>query len=73
MVRVQVGEVRVDTDLQLTPRQLHRLLEKATTVALMLQATQVEADDESKPPVSLGFTTEIAEPIEPDLSEYFEE
>lgn len=72
MVRVQVGEVRVDTDLQLSPRQLHRLLEKATTVALMLQATQVE-EEETKPNVSLGFTTEIADPIEPDLSEYFEE
>jgi hypothetical protein len=30
-------------------------------------------EEETKPTVSLGFTTEIAEVLEPDFSEYFEE
>lgn len=71
MVRIQVGEVRIDTDQPVTIRQLHHLIGKAATIALMLNTDQVE--EEAKPTVSLGFTTEIAEIMEPDLSEYFEE
>lgn len=71
MVRIQVGEVRIDTDQPVTIRQLHTLIGKAATIALMLNPEQVE--EETRPTVSLGFTTEIAEVVEPDLSEYFEE
>lgn len=71
MVRIQVGEVRIDTDQPVTIRQLHTLIGKAATIALMLNPDQVE--EEARPIVSLGFTTEIAEVAEPDLSEYFEE
>jgi len=71
VVRIQVGEVRIETDQPITARQLHALLGKATTIALMLNPEAEE--EETKPTVSLGFTTEIAEVLEPDFSEYFEE
>lgn len=60
----------IRTDQDLTPRQLHALLGKATTVALLLQAP---GEDSERPLVTLGFTSEIATNEEPDLSEYFEE
>lgn len=43
------------------------------SVAMALAEPEPEEPEEVKPPVALGFTTEIATPIEPDLSEYFEE
>jgi len=73
MLKIQVGEVVIQCDGPITSRQLHALLGKAATVALMLNAADTPEDEETKPPVSLGFTTEIADPIEVDLSEYFEE
>ena len=60
----------IRTDQDLTPRQLHALLGKATTVALLLQAP---AEEPERPLVTLGFTSELATVAEPDLSEYFEE
>jgi hypothetical protein len=39
----------------------------------MAMNEEPEVEEEARPAVSLGFTTEIATPIEPDLSEYFEE
>jgi hypothetical protein len=62
--------VVIKTDQDLTPRQLHALIGKATTVALLLQVPTEEAE---RPLVSLGFTSELAMIEEPDLSEYFEE
>jgi hypothetical protein len=70
VVRIQIGEVVIKTDQDLTPRQLHALIGKATTVALLIQAPTEEAE---RPLVSLGFTSELAIVEEPDLSEYFEE
>lgn len=62
----------IESDQPLTTRQLHSLLGKATTIYLLMNQETVE-DEETKPTVSLGFTTEIAETVEVDLSEFFEE
>lgn len=72
MVRIQIGEVVIESDQPLTTRQLHSLLGKATTIYLLMNQETVE-EEENKPVVSLGFTTEIAETLEVDLGEYFEE
>ena len=62
----------IESDQPLTTRQLHSLLGKATTIYLLMNQETVE-DEETKPTVTLGFTTEIAETVEVDLSEFFEE
>ena len=62
----------IESDQPLTTRQLHSLLGKATTIYLLMNQETVE-DEETKATVSLGFTTEIAETVDVDLSEYFEE
>lgn len=62
----------IESDQALTTRQLHSLLGKATTIYLLINQETVE-EEENKPVVSLGFTTEIAETLEIDLGEYFEE
>lgn len=42
-------------------------------VAMRDEGAEEEPEEDNRPTVSLGFTTEIAPPIEIDLSEYFEE
>ena len=71
MMRLVVGQVEVRYDGDITLRQLRSLMREATGLALMLGG-EAEAE-EPKPAVALGFTTEIAPLIEPDLSEFFEE
>lgn len=72
MVKITVGEVSVEYDGTISLRSLRCLL---VTVASVAAAAQVgaEADDEKQPTVSLGFTTEIGKPEEPDLDWYFED
>lgn len=71
MVKITVGEVTVEFDGELTLRAIRRLL---VDVAAVAQAITPEVEDEEpKTPISLGFTTEIGKPEEPDLSWYFEE
>lgn len=71
--RITVGEVDIRTDLELTPRQLRRLLMDAAGVAAALAPTP----EEPEPRPALGFTAHLD--LDPernlgeDLSEWFEE
>lgn len=71
MMRIVVGQVEIRYDGAVSLTQLRNLLREATGLALMIGG-EAEAE-EPKPAVALGFTTEIAPLIEPDLSEFFEE
>lgn len=72
--RITVGEVDIRTDLELTPRQLRRLLMDAAGVAAALTPA---TPDEPEPRPALGFTAHLElDPernIPEDLSEWFEE
>ena len=68
---ITVGEVTVKYDGDLSLRALRRLLFDVAAIASTVDSTPVEEDPKS--PISLGFTTEIGKPEEPDLSWYFEE
>lgn len=72
MVKITVGEVTVEYDGPISLRSMRSLL---LTVAGVAAAVTVEVDteEEKHPPVSLGFTTEIGKPEEPDLDWYFED
>ena len=71
--RITVGDVEIRTDLELTPRQLRRLLMDAAGIAAALQPTVEEPD----PKPAIGFTAHLD--LDPernlgeDLSEWFEE
>ena len=73
MVRIKIGAIEVEYDLVLQPKELRAMVKYLASVAMALAEPEPEEPEEVKPPVALGFTTEIATPIEPDLSEYFEE
>lgn len=70
--RITVGDVHVRTDLDLSVRQLRRLLFDAAGIAATLAETSVE-----EPRAALGFTAHLdLDPernIGEDLSEWFEE
>ena len=72
MVKITVGEVTVEYDGPISLRSLRSLL---LTIAGVSAAVTVEVDqeDEKSAPVSLGFTTEIGKPEEPDNDWYFED
>lgn len=72
MLIVKLGAVHVETDLVLQPREIRTLVRFLASIAVAI-TEETETEEEPKPAVSLGFTTEIASPIETDLSEYFEE
>jgi hypothetical protein len=72
MVKITVGEVTVEYDGQLSVRALRRLLIEVAGVAAAV-TVEVEAEEEKGAPVSLGFTTEIGKPEEPDNDWYFED
>lgn len=71
MVKITVGDVTVEYDGTISLRSMRRLLLEVAGVAAAL--TPEAEEEEAKPAVSLGFTTEIGKPDEPDLSWYFEE
>jgi hypothetical protein len=73
MTRIVVGQVEVRYDGDLSLRQLRSLLREVAGVALTVGLATDDEPEEAKPAITLGFTTEIAEPVEPDLSEYFED
>lgn len=74
MNRITVGQVEVRYDGTLSVRQLRSLLREVAGVAVTIGLTEeAETETEPKPAVALGFTTELATPVEPDLSEYFED
>lgn len=71
-----VGGVEVhSTGLAFTVRELRALVKYTAGVALALEESgQVPAEPEPRPfGFRLGADTELAEIVEPDLSEYFEE
>ena len=72
MVKITVGEVTVEYDGTISLRSLRSLLVTVASVAAAVQV-EVEAEEEKHAPVSLGFTTEIGKPEEPDLDWYFED
>lgn len=72
MVKITVGEVTVEYDGTISLRSLRSLLVTVASVAAAVHV-EVEAEDEKHAPVSLGFTTEIGKPEEPDLEWYFED
>jgi hypothetical protein len=65
-----VGDIEIRTDSELTLRQIKDLLSTCAGIALVMAG---ESEEEARPTISLGFTTEIAQVEEIDLSEYFEE
>ena len=72
MVKITVGEVSLEYDGELSLRALRRLLIEVAGVAAAI-TVEVEAEEEKAAPVSLGFTTEIGKPEEPDIDWYFED
>jgi hypothetical protein len=75
-IKIVVGSVEIHSNgLDLNHRELRALLKYAASIAL---AVDEAAPEPVEPPrrqfgFALGADTEIAELIEPDLSEYFEE
>ena len=75
MNRVVVGDVEVRVD-SLSFDQVLELLNVMGGIALALGEKQGDDDDEEPaavPAVSIGFHTDLAEVVEPDLSEWFDE
>jgi len=72
MLLVKIGQVHLECDLVMQPREIRSLVRFLASIAVAM-GEEPEPEEEPKPGVSLGFTTEIAPVIEPDLSEYFEE
>ena len=71
-VRINVGEVDLRVDgLELTKRQVKDLLTSAASIAVALIGNP-EPEPE-RPPLGFSAHIERAEPIEEDLSEYFED
>jgi hypothetical protein len=71
VVKITVGEVTVEYDGPISLRAFRQLLLEVAGVAA---AVTVEVEEEEpKTTVTLGFTTEIGKPEEPDLDWYFEE
>jgi hypothetical protein len=64
-VRIVINENSVEAP-DLTYRQIKELIG-----LLQVPAPEVDEDDESAPLVNLGFTTQIADPIEPE--DWYEE
>lgn len=74
MVRLKIGQIEVEYDHVIQPRELKSLIKYLAGIAVALEATPEDDTEETQnQTVSIGFTTEIAPPIEIDLSEYFEE
>ena len=74
MVRLKIGAIEVEYDHVMQPKELKSLIKYLAGIAVALEATPDDEPEETQSaPVSIGFTTEIAPPIEIDLSEYFEE
>ena len=70
-VRIAVGDVDIRLEgLELTKRQVKDLLTSAASIALALTGNEPE---ESRPPIGFSAHIERADPIEEDLSEYFED
>lgn len=76
MNRVVVGDVEVRVD-SLSFDQVLELLNVMGGIALALGEKQGDDDEEESsvvaPAVSIGFHTDLAEVVEPDLSEWFDE
>ncbi len=72
MVKITVGEVTVEYDGPISLRSLRSLLLTIAGVSAAV-TVEVEDQDEKTAPISLGFTTEIGKPEEPDLDWYFED
>ena len=71
-LRISVGEVDLRVDgLELTKRQVKDLLTSAASIAVALVGSP-EPEPE-RPPLGFSAHIERAEPIEEDLSEYFED
>ena len=70
-MKIVVGDVEVRIDGELSPRQIRALLRECAGIAALL--TQPAEPEEKPTPISLGFTTERGEPIEPDTDWYFED
>jgi len=74
VVRLKIGQIEVEYDHVIQPRELKSLIKYLAGIAVALEATPEDDTEETQTQtVSIGFTTEIAPPIEIDLSEYFEE
>ena len=74
MVRIKIGRIDVEYDHVIQPKELKSLIKYLAGIAVALEDTSDdEPEEDNRPTVSLGLTTEIAPPIEIDLSEYFEE
>lgn len=71
-VRIKVGEVDLRVEgIELTKRQVKDLLTSAASIAVAL-VSDPEPEPE-RPPLGFSAHIERAEPIEEDLSEYFED
>ena len=70
MLKITVGDIELRWDGDLTLRQVRSLLAHVAGISAMLSLPEEPTE---RPTISLGFTTEIAQPEEIDLSEWFEE
>jgi len=69
MLKITVGDVSIEWDKPVSRDTFRQLLMDVSGVAAALSQ---EPEEEQRPTVTLGFSTEIQQPVEEDLSEYFE-
>lgn len=69
MLKITVGDVSIEWDKPVSRDTFRQLLMDVSGIAAALAQ---EPEEETKPTVSLGFTTEIQTAVEEDLSEFFE-
>jgi len=69
MLKITVGDVSIEWDKPVSRDTFRQLLMDVSGIAAALSQ---EVEEEQRPTVTLGFSTEIYQPVEEDLSEYFE-
>jgi hypothetical protein len=69
VLKITVGDVSIEWDKPVSRDTFRQLLMDVSGIAAALSQ---ETEEEQRPTVTLGFSTEIQQPVEEDLSEYFE-
>lgn len=70
MLKITVGDIELRWDGEASLRQVRSLLAQVAGISAALSRPEEPSE---RATISLGFTTEIAQPEEIDLGEYFEE
>jgi len=69
MLKITVGDVSIEWDKPVSRDTFRQLLMDVSGIAAALSQ---EPEEEARPTVTLGFSTEIQQLVEEDLSDYFE-